>query len=169
MTHSQLEEAYRTYGHLVARRCRRILRDPTAAEDVVQEVFVRLWRHGDAFLVAESKVAWLYRVADRCCFDALARTKARVETSLHEAPEAVTAAGQVSQPLEDREVILRFLGRFDDRVKQVALLYYLDQLSQEEIAMHTGWSRQTVLKKLAYLRERASVLRAQLCGGEEVR
>ena len=169
MTHSQLEEAYRTYGHLVARRCRRILRDPTAAEDVVQEVFVRLWRHGDAFLVAESKVAWLYRVADRCCFDALARTKARVETSLDEVPEGLTVSGHTSQPIEDREVILRFLGRFDDRVKQVALLYYLDQLSQEEIAMHTGWSRQTVLKKLAYLRERASVLRAQLCGGSDVR
>ena len=169
MTHSQLEEAYRSYGHLVARRCRRILRDPTAAEDVVQEVFVRLWRHGDAFLVAESKLAWLYRVADRCCFDALARAKARVETSLHEVPEALTVSGQTSQPLEDREVILRFLGRFDDRVKQVALLYYLDQLSQEEIAMHTGWSRQTVLKKLAYLRERANVLRAQLCGGSDVR
>jgi RNA polymerase sigma factor (sigma-70 family) len=61
-------------------------------------------------------------------------------------------------------VLLRFLDRFDDRVKQVAVLHYLDQMSQDEIAKATGWSRQTVFKKLAFLRERANSLRASLHG-----
>src|SRR5262245_35863165 len=71
MTHEEIEHAYRQYGHLVLRRCQRILRGAPAAEDVLQEVFVRLWRYGDAYRAAESKLPWLYRVADRCCFDHL--------------------------------------------------------------------------------------------------
>ncbi len=58
-----------------------------------------------------------------------------------------------------------FLDRFDDRVKQVAVLHYLDEMTQEEIAAATGWSRQTVFKKLAFLRDRAQALRMRLCGG----
>ena len=59
---------------------------------------------------------------------------------------------------------MRFLDRFDDRIKQVAVLHFVDELTQDEIAKVTGWSRQTVSKKLAYLLERAARLRAQLCG-----
>ena len=88
MTEEEVADAYRRYGSLVLRRCRRILRDDAAGEDALQEVFVRLMRYGDAFHQAESKVLWLYRVADRCCFDLLARRGARAEAStLEHAPE----------------------------------------------------------------------------------
>ena len=72
-------------------------------------------------------------------------------------------AGQAE--VEDRDVVMRFLSSFDDRVKQVAVLYYLDEMTQEEIATATGWSRQTVFKKLSLLRQRATTLKARLCGG----
>jgi RNA polymerase sigma-70 factor, ECF subfamily len=161
MTHDEVAEAYRRYGHLVLRRCQRILRDPAAAEDALQEVYVRLWRHGEAFRLADSKVSWLYRVAERCCFDQLARRKARGESVLTDAAAAVRGPGG---QVEDRDVVLRFLDRFDDRVKQVAVLHYLDELTGDEIASATGWSRQTVHKKVALLRERAAALRARLLG-----
>jgi RNA polymerase sigma-70 factor (ECF subfamily) len=158
MTEPEIADAYQRYGHLVARRCRQLPRDPAAADDAVQEIFVRLWRYGDAFRAADSKVAWLRRVADRCCFDELARRKRRAEQGSEETAEP----GREPRPdelLSDREVVLRFLDRFDDRVKQIAVLHFLDEMTQEEIAQETGWSRQTVAKKLGLLRERAGRLR----------
>ena len=164
MTHEQVADAYRRYGHLVLRRCKRILRNDAAAEEALQDVFVRLWRYGDSFAEADSKVSWLYRVAERCCFDQLARR--RPETPLQgDVPQEALSQ---TQALEDREVVMRFLERFDDRVKQVAVLHFIDEMSQDEIAKATGWSRQTISKKLAFLRERAACLRAQLCGSERV-
>lgn len=160
MTHDEIADAYRQYGHLVLRRCKRILRREDAAEDALQEVFVRLWRYGDAYRVAESKVAWLYRVSDRCCFDLLARYRARDETSF-DASHLGAVEGD-ARAVEDREIVLMFLERFDDRLKEVAVLHYLDEMTQEEIAEATGWSRQTVVKKLAILAERAHKLRALL-------
>ena len=165
MTDAEVGEAYRRYGALVLRRCQRILRDRAAAEDALQDVFVRLWRYGNAFRVAESKVLWLYRVADRCCFDRLTRRGARVEINLANASGALVDEASHGKSVEDREVVMCFLDRFDDRVKQVAVLHYLDEMTQEEIAAATGWSRQTVFKKLAFLRDRAAALRMRLCGG----
>jgi RNA polymerase sigma-70 factor (ECF subfamily) len=164
MTHEEVSEAYRQFGHLVVRRCRRILREEHAAEDALQEVFVRLWRYGDAFKAADSKVLWLYRVADRCCFDQLSRRGSRAETPLDQAKEVPVVGAGHGQTLEDRDVVLRFLDRFDDRLKQIAVFHFLDEMTQEDIAIATGWSRQTVIKKIAFLRERAASLRASLYG-----
>jgi RNA polymerase sigma-70 factor, ECF subfamily len=165
MTDAEVGEAYRRYGSLVLRRCQRILRDRSAAEDALQDVFVRLWRYGNAFREADSKVLWLYRVADRCCFDRLARRGARAEISLADQSVPLVDKSSCGKSVEDREVVMCFLDRFDDRVKQVAVLHYLDEMTQEEIAAATGWSRQTVFKKLAFLRDRAQALRMRLCGG----
>lgn len=164
MTDEQVAQAYRQYGHLVLRRCLRVLGgDRSAAEDMVQEVFVRLMRYGDAFVEVDAKLPWLYRVADRCCFDLLSRRGARVEVPVSEANDRADPSPSKGQALEDREIVLRFLDRFDDRMKQVAVLHYVDQMSQEEIARATGWSRQTIFKKLVFLRDRAARLRASLC------
>ena len=162
LTAREVAEAYRTYGALVLRRCRRILGHPAAAEDALQEVFMRLWRYGAAYAHAESRLCWLYRVADRCCFDQLARGRGRREAALEEEATAATA-GVPTGALEDRELVLRFLARFDERMRKVAVLHYLDQMTQDEIARETGWSRQTVAKKLALVRERAERFRVRVC------
>ena len=138
MTHQEVADAYRQYGHLGLRRCNRILRDDHAAEDVLQEVFVRLWRYGDAFRAAESKLLWLYRVADRCCFDHLARRGSRAELPLDSAGDHPLPGSGHGQALEDRDVLIHFLDRFDDRMKQVAILHYLDKMTQKEIALQTN-------------------------------
>src|SRR5262249_60521730 len=108
MTEEEVADAYRRYGSLVLRRCRRILRDHVAGEDALQEVFVRLMRYGRAFHQAESKVLWLYRVADRCCFDLLARRGVRAEASLSEREDEASPY-HGTETLEDRDVVLRFL------------------------------------------------------------
>src|SRR5215813_7132571 len=104
MTDAEVGEAYRRYGALVLRRCQRILRDRAAAEDALQDAFV---------------VLWLYRVADRCCFDRLTRRGARVEINLADASGALVDEASHGKSVEDREVVMCFLDRFDDRVKQV--------------------------------------------------
>jgi len=163
MNEAEVQDAYRRYGHLVRARCLRIMREPASADDATQEAFVRLWRYGESFREASSKLAWLYRVAERCCFDLIARR--RGDVALDQAPAATDLGPSVAQVLEDREIVMSFLARFDDRVKQVAVLHYLDETTQPQISVATGWSRQTVHSKLVHLRERAQSLRESLAGG----
>ncbi|MBI5545193.1 MAG: sigma-70 family RNA polymerase sigma factor [Deltaproteobacteria bacterium] len=158
-----MADAYALYGPLVMRRCRRLLREEAAADDAAQEVFLRLWKYGASFREAESKLAWLYRVAERCCFDCAKRRERRAEAPLDEtADRPEPRAG--AQAVDDWSVVVRYLGRLDQRMRQVAVLHYLDEMNQLEIAAATGWTRQTVAKKLEALREQAARWRASLMG-----
>lgn len=166
VSEERLAELYRQFGSLVRRRCLQVTGDAAMADDAVQETFVRVWRYGRALEQAESRLGWLYRVAERCCFDAMSRRARRPEEPLDCSGAAALAVPALT-PHDDRQVVLRFLRRFDDKLKQVAVLHYLDELTQDEIARATGWSRQTVNKKIALLRQRAEALRAQLLGETE--
>jgi RNA polymerase sigma-70 factor (ECF subfamily) len=156
---TELTLAYREYRQRVFQHCRRILRDDHAADDVTQTVFMKLWRYGGSFRAAESPLAWLYRTAERCCFDELRRRRAYVYAAVEEQSDG----GRPTCTAEDRDLMHRFLGRFEDRVKRVAVMRYCEGMGHAEIADETKWSRQTVFKKLLLLQERAAALRVTLC------
>ncbi len=154
LTEIELADAYRMHGHLVLMRCRAILRDAAAADDALQEVFVRLMRYGDGLARATSPLRWLYRVADRVCFDMLGKSKRTREL----AQRAAAEPAYPSAPGEDvaaRDAVMQLLGGEDDRTRQIAVLHYLDGMPQGQVAEELGVSRQTVSKRLRKLRERA--------------
>ncbi len=159
VTDVEVDDAYRCYASLVLRRCRRILRDDAAAQDALQEAFLRFWRYGQSLRISESRLTWLYRVAERCCFDQLARGRRQSEAELAGSEEQGNASS-VASDLEHRQLARRFLDRFDDRVKEIVVHYYLDEMTQEEIANIIGWSRQTVFKKITLVRNDAATFRA---------
>jgi RNA polymerase sigma-70 factor (ECF subfamily) len=160
LTEAEVAEIYVAYGALLLRRCRRLLVDGQAAEDALHEAFVKIWRYGASLRTATSKLGWLYRTVDRCCFDVMAARARRGEESLERALEV--AAAPERDAAADWQIVRLFLHRLDERMQQVAVLHWVDELTQEEIAAATGWSRQTVCKKLAELRERAAKLAARL-------
>ncbi|NMB76464.1 MAG: sigma-70 family RNA polymerase sigma factor [Myxococcales bacterium] len=149
-----IAELYRRCGALVLRRCRLLLRDPAEAEDALQEVFMRLLRYGASLEGERVPLSWLYRTAERCCFDRLRRRR-------REEPVDEAALAREPTPIDEalgseaREVLGRFFHRLPDKLKRLALLHYLDGLPQERIAVELGWSRRTVGKKLRALAERA--------------
>jgi RNA polymerase sigma-70 factor (ECF subfamily) len=156
--------AYQKYGALVLRRCRRILRHEQSAQDAMQEVFFRLLRYGRSYRAAESQIGWLYRVAERCCLNELRRRRGHGPLAAEPAHEVALA--HASQP-ESREVVTRFLDRFETRVQKVAIMHFVEEMTHDEIAAHTGWSRQTVHKKLQLLRKRAAAWRVRLLGSAQ--
>ncbi len=166
MNKDELAGLYQRYGSLVLRRCRAILRDEAEAQDALQDVFVRALRYNRSLARTESPLGWLYRTGERCCFDRL-RKKGREVTVMPAVLGQIAQEGLPNGAGEAREVVLAFLGRFDPKVQQVAVLHYLDDLPQEEIAQQLGWSRRTVGKKLALLKRRAQALAHTLIASEE--
>ena len=67
---TDVEALYLRHSRAVYRRARQLLGDAHAAEDVVQEVFVRVIRGGGGGVPAEpSATAWLYRVTTNLCLN----------------------------------------------------------------------------------------------------
>jgi RNA polymerase sigma factor (sigma-70 family) len=59
--------------------CYRMLGSFEEAEDLVQETFLRAWRHRDSFEGGPGFRAWLYRIATNACLDAIRRKGRRAE------------------------------------------------------------------------------------------
>ncbi len=152
---AEVSAIYRSYGHLMRRRCRVVLRDEALADDALQDTLIKLLRYGGSFREAESPVRYLYRACDRACFDQFNRRRDR-----REVPPLPNDQRRVEAPavqVEIRDAVTHFLSDLDTRERSVAVMAFVDGMNQGEIAGETGWSRQTINKKLKMLRQRARV------------
>lgn len=162
----EIRAIYEKYGHLIHRRCRTLLRDEAAADDALQEVFINLIKYGQGFRGAEAKLLWLYKVADRCCYRHLDRGRrlplpAGGPDDLGEPKAANDEPHNYSEDrLQDRYMVMATLGALDAEERDLAVMAFVEERDQGEIAQILGFSRQTINKRLKRLRTRAAELLA---------
>jgi RNA polymerase sigma-70 factor (ECF subfamily) len=141
----EVSDVYQRYGALLSRRCLLLLRDKAQAEDAVQELLAVLLQRGEGLRVADSKWRWLARAADRTCIDLLRRGKhLRAAVDIDDLDPVGVAPG--TDP-EARCAAVESLQRLDDDQQALAILLYLDGLSQGEAAAELGLSRVTINKR----------------------
>ncbi len=143
MTNDALSQLYTRYGALVFRRCRVLLRSDADANDALQETFMRVQRYPPNDVKA--MLPWLYGIASRVCFDQLAQRK-RAGGFLGRLSDVFS--GTTGESAETKLCLGAELLRLDETTREMALLHWLDGLTQEEVATKTGYSRKTVGVKL---------------------
>ena len=74
---SELIDAMDAHRRELLSLCRRMVGDRDIAEDLVQETFVRAWRHRSTFEGRSTLRTWLYRIATNVCLDAIHREPRR--------------------------------------------------------------------------------------------
>ena len=146
-----LAALYSRYSRAVFRRARRLLGDADAAKDVTQEVFLRLLRSETVDTFAASPMAWLYRATTNLCLNRLRDSKRRGEIL---AGWRASEAGEGGA--EARVALRRILERVPEELQDIAVYYYVDELSHDEIAAIVGVSRRTVGNRLSAFHERVN-------------
>lgn len=139
--------AYRTlyarYANLVYSAALRIVRDPHVAEDMVQEVFLRLWRKPDSYTPARGKFAtWLTSVTRNRAVDEVRsrRRRYRHETASPEEQERDFPGPENDDPAitaelaDQRRLILTAMSQLPEEQRQTIELAYFGGLTQQEIA-----------------------------------
>jgi RNA polymerase sigma-70 factor, ECF subfamily len=160
-------DVYQRYGALLARRCRLLLRDAAQADDAVQELLSVLLRRGEGLRAAESPYRWLCRVADRTCIDLLRRGR-RLRTAVDiDALDTVGVAPGMDP--EARCAVLESLGLLDDAQQSLAIMLFVDGLSQGEAADELGVSRVTINKRAQEIRSRLRISHTPSLETTEVR
>lgn len=151
-----LRELYERHAAAVLARCRWLLRDDEAARDATQEVFARALRSLPEFRAQSSPHTWLLRIATHHCLNQLRGGRARWRQEL----EALQGGRQVETETPDRRALVRaLLQAAGPEEQEVAVLTYVDELTQAEIAEQLGRSLPTVRKRL---REFLAAARAAL-------
>lgn len=130
---------YERYGGLAYAIALRVLSDGAAAEDVVQEAFLAVWRRGNTYEPGRGTLrTWLCSIVHHRALDRLrgTRGRARLDLPLEEAP----LRDQVSDTWDDvaasleRDAIRRALDSLPPEQRQTIELAYYGGYSQSEIS-----------------------------------
>lgn len=152
-------ELYREFGPTVYRRCLRILKDPEAAKDATQEVFMKLVRDMSKLEDRATVLPWIYRVATNHCLNHRRNASRRGEDA--EMPDLELADSTPSDSFPSRALAQQVLSQFDETTQTVAVGVLVDGMEHEEVAELLGISRRTVARKLERFLDSARVFLAR--------
>lgn len=146
---------YARFGPTIYARCRRLLRNPSLAEDATQEVFLKVLRHIESAPDEVAVLPWIHRITTNHCLNLLRDSRRQAE------PMAVVPE-QRDDDFEDSVVSKDFadhvLAETPDEEKTPAVLYHLRGMEQSKVAATLGVSRRTVLYRLSAFTRRAQRL-----------
>jgi RNA polymerase sigma-70 factor (ECF subfamily) len=138
------EAAHRRHAAAVFARCRRILRDPDAARDITQEVFIRCLGHRHQLRTGRELLGWLYRVATNLCLNYLRDREFRRSQDARLADPQATWRERPSA-----WEVLELLEGLDERAQAIAVYVYVDGMTHEEAAEVAQVTDRTVRNCLA--------------------
>jgi RNA polymerase sigma-70 factor, ECF subfamily len=163
---TQIVHDHQAYAYALAYR---FLCHESDAEDVVQESFIKIWKHLPDFDPKTKFTTWMYRIVVNVCYDKLKSNKRRnriIEQFDSESFESKCAGeshiDKIFMEKEIAEFIQYFAGELSEKQRMIFLLRDMQELSIEEVGSITGMSvssiksnlfsaRQNIRKKLVKL------------------
>jgi RNA polymerase sigma-70 factor, ECF subfamily len=131
----------------VLRTAFRILGNWADAEDVAQEVFIRLHRHGLGFANEAVFGGWLYRVTVNLCLD---RTRSRRPVEeLPDVPSGDVSAEAAAIREEQKQRLMAALDRLPPKERAAVVLREIEGLPTAEVAAILGSAEGTVRSQVA--------------------
>ena len=157
----RLVELHERYAAAVATR---LLRDEEDARDVVQEAFIRVWKHLDRYRPEIKFTTWLYKIVVNLCYDTMkAQTR---KTAAFGTEGSDDGSGDVAdminleRQIEQADICERVLAEAQKLPPLERLIFHLrdiENCSVEETAGIAGVSVASVKTNLCYARKRLRI------------
>lgn len=140
------EQVFKTYFKPLYAYAKTMVRDKDAAEEIVQQVFFRLWEKRDNITIQETIKAYLYRSVFHGSMNYLKHIKVREEYALYIKHEA-SAENSALQSLETRELkesLTHALSKLPEKCRTVFQLCRFEELKYKEVAEQLNLPVKTV-------------------------
>jgi len=133
-----MSELYDRYAKVVYAVALRVLQDASAAEDVLQDIFMQLWRKPDAFDGSRGTLAaWLAVISRHRSIDRLRQRRPELNIE-----ECMIAGGPDLQDEAERNLVVEkvrsVLAEMNPDQRRALELAYFEGLTHTEIAEKTG-------------------------------
>lgn len=150
---------YKTFGPMVLRRCRRLLRDEHRALDAMQDTFVQVLRY-ESELDTTQPSSLLYRIATNVCLNKLRSERRKpagesVDREGESVVEKLMAQVDEEERGMARQLLAKIFAKEPVSTLEMAVFHLHDGMTLEEVAQLTGLSVSGVRKRLRGLKERA--------------
>jgi RNA polymerase sigma-70 factor (ECF subfamily) len=157
------------YSPLIWTLAKKFLRDAAGLEDLVQEIFIDVWRSAARFdALKASESTWIAIIARRRVIDRLRRESRERELALVEAANVSSVDKGYSHidTGDDAQRAHELLAVLPPEQRRVILMSVVDGLTHQEIATHTGIPLGTVKSHIRRgLEQTAQALRTRTLEG----
>lgn len=151
----KVEVLFRSYYPALCKSLYRILKDVSLAEDIVQEVFLKVWDKRHSIELNEASQAYLYRSCYNTALNFLKQQKPTAELDkLNETLSNREGAESTLQYLETESLILEAIEALPPQTRRVFSLSRFEELSYKEIAARLNISVKAVEKHMAIALQR---------------
>ena len=164
------ETLFDRYGEAVCRHVARIVRDNATADDLVQEVFLRVWDRAEQWNGEGPFRAWLFRIATHLAFNHLRAVHRRREQPFERPPPSADEEDEGFVPAwlidasalgpdalleqaEQRGLLRRFIDELPEEKREVIRLIHDAEMDIREIAERLGIPEGTVKSRLHHARK----------------
>jgi len=150
------EEVFMQHLDAAYNLARWLTRDPSDADDVVQEAYMRAFRFSDGFHGGDSR-SWILKIVRNTCFTWLKKNRSHelvyeLEKDKHEAP--TSNPEELLLERADRKILKDLLNDLPAAYKEIIVLRDLEGLSYKEISSVTELPIGTVMSRLARARKK---------------
>jgi RNA polymerase sigma-70 factor (ECF subfamily) len=121
----------------------RMVNDRDAAEDVLQDSFVKIWHNLPHFRGTSALFSWMYRIVHNQCLDHLRRTNRRAHAGTEQLAGDVAELHDRSAHLSPEQIaglLQNAMMRLPEKQRAVFTMRYFDELSYAEMSRITGTS-----------------------------
>jgi len=144
---------YRKYAASIYWVCMKYVRNKEDAEDMVNQVFIKVQQNLAGFKGQSRIYSWIYRIAVNECIQLFRKRKFEVdgagvadfEEMLHASPE---------EQMDACLLVERITREADRETVEIVFLLYLEGLTQEEVVEKLGISRTTIHRKVTAFKAR---------------
>ena len=166
------ERFFDRYRVLIHRTAFGLTGDRQVAEEILQDTFLRAYRHRHSLRTDVSPVPWLHRVALNLCYSRLGRRRLPVEPIGETTQEVRDHNPEPADHVEREELreTIRFgIAALPPKHQSVVVLYYLHGMSLSETSAALGIAVGTVKSRLHYALAslRGSLSAVRSAGDEE--
>jgi RNA polymerase sigma-70 factor, ECF subfamily len=126
------------YSRIVYSVALRVLRDPAAAEDVMQEIFMQVWRNPNSFVAARGSLGgWLSVVSRNRSIDSLRRKRPSEQVEEMNLPSSTNIADEAEHNILMQRARAAVVLLPAEQRKTLEMAFF-DGLTHSEIAEMTG-------------------------------
>ena len=152
-----LDEIYRRHHATIRAVINRVLHNDQSVEDLLQEVFMEVWRMAPRYSATKGKaLGWIITLARRRAIDRLRREQAysRVEERYQKETEQMPESWTHTNGSEDvetadlRRVLGKIVAELPEAQRNTVILSFYKGMSQREISVQTGVPLGTVKTRL---------------------
>lgn len=152
------KELYKKYGPKVQRLCLGYTGNQMEAEDLLQEVFVKVWQNLDKFRGDSQVSTWIYRIAANTCLYHLRSAKNKQSVNLEQAPPLLDF--EETNKEQQVQLLYKAISELKESDRLIITML-LEEIPYLEMAKITEISEVNLRVKIHRIKQQLSIIYAK--------